>query len=109
MPQKTALSWECQNLYKANRNVRSVELKGVHPIIAVWNGDEYNDAEKDFDIRMATIYPTVAMFAKKYGNGIVLISTLPLIHNLISTGKATDSMKKLFLNCITNKPDTINN
>ncbi len=109
LPQKTALSWECQNLYKTNRNVRSVDLKGVHPIIAVWNGDENDDGEKDMGIRMATINPTVAMFAKRYGNGIVLVSTLPLIDNLISTGKATDTMKKLFLNCIANKPDTITN
>lgn len=104
LPEGRVWDWELHKAYLhptewdgyIERYAYTAELKNIKPIVAAWNGNSPD------------VFFNTALFAKKYGRGIIIISNIPIIKSLTTSEKGADTMIKLFLNCITNTPDTIN-
>ena len=104
LPEERVWNWELHKAYlhptewdgSIERYVYTAELKNIKPIVAAWNGESPD------------VFFNTALFAKKFGRGIILISNIPMMKSLTTSEKGTDTLIKLFVNLIVNEPDLVN-
>lgn len=106
LPEEKVWDWELHKAYLhptewdgsvEDRYHYTAKFANIKPIVAAWNGEAPAD-----------VFFHSALFAKKYGKGTILVSSIPMMKSLTTTEKGTDTMIRLFLNMIVNEPDCVN-